>query len=99
MDRAISGVGLLPYLGIRLYSGDAGKANPDPAIVHFAERLADIEGKPILCVGNDIEADIKGAANVGGSTEFRRSGNSTTEELADIEFDEIPELMRYCVDC
>jgi HAD superfamily hydrolase (TIGR01549 family) len=98
MDRAFAGVGLQPYLGTRVYSGDIGIEKPDPAIFHFAERLAGIEGKRILYVGNDIEADIKGAANVGWSTAFRRSGNSTTEGLADIEFDEISELVRHCMD-
>ena len=98
MDRAFAGVGLLPYLRCRVYSGDVGMAKPDPAIFHVAERLAGVAGKRMLYVGNDREADIKGAADVGWSTAFRRSGQSTSGGLADIEFEDISEFVRFCMD-
>ena len=98
MDRAFAGVGLLSFFGIRIYSGDVGIAKPEPAIFQLAERTAGLEGKRILYVGNDVETDIKGAAAAGWSTAFRRSGNSTTAGLADVEFDHISELVRYCLD-
>ena len=73
-------------------------AKPDPAIFHVAERLAGVAGKRMLYVGNDREADIKGAADVGWSTAFRRSGQSTSGGLADIEFEDISEFVRFCMD-
>jgi len=97
MDRAFAGVGLLPFLGIRIYSGDIGIAKPDPAIFQLAERIGGLEGKHILYVGNDLEGDIKGAAAVGWSTALRRGSHSTTAGLADVEFDHISELVRYCL--
>jgi HAD superfamily hydrolase (TIGR01549 family) len=97
MDRAFAGVGLLPYLSLRVYSGDIGLEKPDPAIFRLAERLGGLSGQRILYVGNDLEADIKGAAAVGWSTAFRRTDHATTAGLADLEFDHIAELVRYCL--
>ena len=98
MDRAFAGVGLLPFLSIRIYSGDIGIEKPAPAIFRLAERLGGLEGKRILYVGNDVEADIKGAAAVGWSTAFRRSNQLTTGGVADVEFDNVSELVDYCLE-
>ncbi len=97
MDRAFAGVGLLPFFGIRIYSGDIGIEKPDPAIFRLAERIGGLAGKSILYVGNDVEADIKGAAAAGWSTAFRRGNHATTAGPADMEFDHISELVRYCL--
>jgi len=97
MDRAFAGVGLLPYLDIRLYSGDIGLEKPDPAIFRLAERIGGLAGKRLLYVGNHLEADIKGAAAAGWATAFRRGDPPTTGGLADLEFDHISELVRYCL--
>lgn len=97
MDRAFAGVGLLPFFGIRIYSGDIGIAKPDPAIFRLAESLGGLEGKRILYVGNDLEFDVKAAAAAGWSTAFRRAGGMTAEGLADLEFDHISELVDYCL--
>jgi len=100
MDRAFAGVGLLPFFDIRIYSGDIGIAKPDPAIFRLAERMTGIEGdgKRILYVGNDLQADIEGASGVGWATAFRRGNPSTTEGLADFEFYHIAELLSHCLD-
>jgi len=98
MDRAFAGVGLLPFFAVRIYSGDVGIAKPDPAIFRLAERMSGIRGdeKRILYVGNDLQADIEGASGVGWATAFRRGNPSTTEGLADFEFDHISELVSHC---
>ncbi len=98
MDRAFAGVGLLPFLSIRIYSGDIGIEKPDPAIFRLAERIGRLQGKRILYVGNELEADIEGPAAVGWSTAFRRGGPPITRGSADVEFDHISELVRYCLD-
>jgi len=98
MDRAFAGVGLLPFLGVRVYSGDVGVEKPDPAIFRVAERRAECEGKGkrILFVGDDVEADIKGAAAVGWSTTWRRREH--VEVRADCVFTHMAELVRYCLE-
>jgi len=68
------------------------------AIFRLAEQLSGFAGKRILYVGNDVDADIKGAAAAGWSTAFRCSNNLTTAGLANVEFDHISELVRYCLD-
>lgn len=100
MDRAFAGVRLLPFFDIRIYSGDIGIAKPDPAIFRLAERMTGIEGegKRILYVGNNLQADIEGASGVGWATAFRREGRSTAEGLADFEFYHIAELLSHCLE-
>jgi len=99
MDRAFAGVGLLPYLSVRLYSGDLGLAKPDAAIFQLAERYAGVAGRAqrLLYVGNDLNKDIRGAAAVGWSTAYRRAGEAHSGGLANFEFSEIQELVRHCL--
>jgi len=93
MDRALAGVGLLDLLKTRVVSGDVGIAKPDERIFRLAEELAGAAGKRILYVGNDVEADIRGAAGAGWSTALKTTTCSTSGGLADFEFDEMPELL------
>lgn len=52
-------------------------------------------GKRLLYVGNDLEADIKGARAAGWATAMRKSTHLTSGGLADFEFDETAELLRF----
>jgi len=98
MDRAFAGVNLLPFLDIRIYSGDIGIEKPDPAIFKLAERFAELKGKCVLYVGNDIEKDTKGAKTFGWSTALRIGPESAKPGIADLEFFHISELVIYCQD-
>lgn len=97
MDRAFAGVGLLSFFDVRVYSGDLGISKPDPAIFRHAEKLAGLKGKRVLYVGNDLDADVRGAAGVGWKSAFRRQNGSTAQGLADFEFDHAAQLVRYCL--
>ncbi len=93
MDRSLAGTGLLKHLYPRLYSAQLGLAKPDIRIFRLAERLATAAGERICYIGNDLEADIRGAAAAGWSTGFRRSTRPTSAGAADFEFDESSELL------
>ena len=95
LDRALAGVGLLEFLSTRLYSGDIGIAKPDERIFRLAEERSSMAGKRLLYVGNDLEADIKGARAAGWATAMRKSTHLTSGGLADFEFDETAELLRF----
>lgn len=109
LDRALTGVGLLDLLPTRLYSGDLGIAKPDVRIFRLAERLSGVSGRRMLYVGNDLEADIKGAARAGWSTAMRRptsprgretpapgrTASSASGGLADFEFDHTQQLLEF----
>lgn len=92
MDRALAGVGLLEFLPTRLYSGDTGIAKPDERIFRLAEARSGMAGRRLLYVGNDVEADIKGAAAAGWTTALRRSSRPTGG-VADFEFNQTTELL------
>ncbi|MCC5850242.1 MAG: HAD hydrolase-like protein [Verrucomicrobia bacterium] len=77
---------------------DLASMKPDPAIFRLAEKLGGLEGKRVLYVGNDLEADIKGASAIGWSTAFRRADNQSSGGLADMEFDDIMDVVKYCLD-
>ncbi|NRA37619.1 MAG: HAD hydrolase-like protein [Planctomycetes bacterium] len=98
MDRAFAGVGLLPYLKHRVYSGNVQCAKPEMEIYSYAEDLAQLQGKRVLYVGNDIEKDIQAASAFGWSTAFRCSEKiPSSDGLADLDFDDINDLTRYCL--
>ena len=97
MDRAFAGVGLLPYFQTRIYSGDLGIAKPDARIFRRAEAVAGLKGRRILYVGNDLNADIRGASGVGWSTAFRKKAGRSGEGLANFEFEETPELLGFVI--
>ena len=95
MDRAFAGVGLLPYFATRIYSGDLGIAKPDPKIFRRAEEISGKQGQRILYVGNDLNADIRGASGVGWATAFRTPRVGSSEGAADFEFQETSELLEF----
>ena len=95
MDRAFDAVGLLPYFRTRVYSGDIGIAKPDPAIFRHAEETANLAGKSILYVGNDLSADVVGAKGVGWQVAFRKAEGKATNGVADFEYDETAELLEF----
>ena len=97
MDRALRGVGLLDYFGIRIYSGDEGIAKPDPEIFYLAARRAGAGGKRLLYMGDKLEYDIEGAKAAGWNAALFRSSAKTSAGKADFELDawhELPELLR-----
>ena len=100
MDRAFNGVGLLKYFRTRVYSGDLGLKKPDPAIFRYAEVCSGLQGKGrgILYVGNDLEADVKGASGAGWSTAYRRSVGVGSDGLADFDFSETPKILEFILD-
>jgi putative hydrolase of the HAD superfamily len=95
MDRAFAGVGLLGLLHPRLYSSQVGLAKPDAQIFHLAEDHAAAAGQRICYVGNDVDADVRGAAGVGWSSAFRRHGGLGSGGLADLDFDDWPALLAW----
>jgi HAD superfamily hydrolase (TIGR01549 family) len=95
MDRAFAGVGLLPYFGIRVYSGDVGIAKPDPEFFRLAARLSGQAGRRILHVGDSLEKDIAGAKAVGWDAAMRLSGADGSGGLADLEFTDWKQLVEF----
>ncbi|PCJ59257.1 MAG: hypothetical protein COA79_11195 [Planctomycetota bacterium] len=97
MDRAFEGVGLLPYLKHRVYSGNVGYAKPEMEIFQFAENLASIKGKRVLYVGNDIEKDVVASKRFGWSTAFRTSEKMPSScGKSDFDFNDIKDLVEFC---
>lgn len=98
MDRAFSGVGLLPFFGTRVYSGDIGISKPDSRIFRLAESAMHCEGARVLYVGNDLEKDVAGASGVGWSTAFRIPPGGAPSGASDFEFRETPELIGHILE-
>ncbi len=96
MDRAFEGVGLLPYLSHRVYSGNVNCAKPEMDIFSYAEQLAQVQDKRVLYVGNDIEKDVKASKQFGWSAAFRCSDSEPSSQgLADFDFNHIQDLTQY----
>jgi HAD superfamily hydrolase (TIGR01549 family) len=95
MDRAFVGVGLLPYFGARVYSGDAGMEKPDPDFFRLALRLSGQAGRRMLYVGDSLEKDIAGAKGVGWDAAMRVPEAGGSNGLADIEFTDWRQLIEF----
>jgi len=95
MDRAFAGVRLLQFFRTRIYSGDVGVAKPDPAIFLLAEEVSGRRGGRILYVGDDLEADVHGAAGAGWTAALRRPEAAAGDDLADFVFGHCDELTDF----
>jgi len=97
MDRAFAGVGLLPYFGTRVYSGDVGLEKPDPAFFRLAARVSGQAGRRILHVGDSLEKDIVGARGVGWDAALRLSEAGGSGGQADLEFSDWRQLVEFVI--
>jgi HAD superfamily hydrolase (TIGR01549 family) len=65
INKLCERVGLSPYLAFAINSEGAGLAKPHPAIFLDALKRAQVEPHETLHVGDQYEADVKGAQGVG----------------------------------
>ena len=61
----MDGSGLSPFFVHNINSEDVGVRKPDPKIFHYAFKLANTSAGESLMIGDDWDADILGARNVG----------------------------------
>ncbi len=61
-------LGLAPFLDAMVFSDEAGARKPAPAIFLRACGELGVEPAAALYVGDDLEADVQGAAGVGMQT-------------------------------
>lgn len=65
LPRRLRGLGLDPYFEVTTYSFAVGVEKPDPRIFHEALRGMKVEPHRAVHVGDNYEADVGGARNVG----------------------------------
>ncbi len=72
----IEGMGLTPYLDFAVTSGEVGMEKPSAPIFEEALRRSGSVASDTIHVGDDLTADVQGAANVGiGPVLIDRDGN------------------------
>jgi putative hydrolase of the HAD superfamily len=87
--------GLRPYFTSIVTSEEAGVKKPDPAIFEFALQRAGALASESLMVGDDLEVDIIGAANVGMDQVFFNPERIEHAALPTIEIFDLKELTAY----
>jgi HAD superfamily hydrolase (TIGR01509 family) len=60
--------GLTPYLDVQVWSEEVGARKPDPAIFLHALSALGVEPEDAMYVGDRVETDVLGAAQVGMTT-------------------------------
>jgi len=60
-----TGCGISPYVTGMVISEEVGKSKPDPAMLFEAPRLAGLEPKDAILLGDSVTADIGAAINAG----------------------------------
>lgn len=68
LRRDLEVFGLAPLLDVTVFSDDAGTRKPAPEIFLRACGELGVEADATMFVGDDLEADVQGAANVGMTT-------------------------------
>ena len=90
--------GIYQYFDPIVLSSEYGRRKPDPAIFHYAARLANISASACLYVGDRIARDIDGAqrAGYGMSVQIRHNfehGESDEGAIPDAVIDNMTELL------
>jgi len=99
--------GIYQYFEPIVLSSEYGRRKPDPAIFHYAARLANVSASTCLYVGDRIARDIDGAqrAGYGMSVQIRHNfehGESDEGAIPDAVIDnmtELLEILRASRDC
>jgi len=90
--------GIYQYFNPIVLSSEYGRRKPDPAIFHFAARLANVSASTCLYVGDRIARDVDGAqrAGYGLSVQIRHNfehGESDEGATPDAVIDNMTELI------
>ena len=90
--------GIYQYFDPIVLSSEYGRRKPDPAIFHYAARLANVSASTCLYVGDRIARDIDGAqrAGYGMSIQIRHDfehGESDEGAIPDAVIDNMTELL------
>jgi putative hydrolase of the HAD superfamily len=90
--------GIYQYFDPIVLSSEYGRRKPDPAIFHYAARLANVSASTCLYVGDRITRDIDGAqrAGYGMSIQIRhdfKHGESDEGAIPDAVIDNMTELL------
>ncbi len=87
--------GLLPYFNQIITSESVGVKKPNPKIFHHALKLANSTIDNSLMIGDNIEADIKGAMNVGLRAIHCNFNKDQTTYESIVSVDSLLELKQY----
>ncbi len=90
--------GIIDYFNPIVLSSQYGRRKPDPAIFHYAARLANVPTSACLYVGDRIRRDIEGArrAGFGGAVQIRHDfhhGENDDGPAPDAVIEEMTELL------
>lgn len=97
MDRCFTGVDLLRYFRVRVYSGDLGVEKPSIGIFQEAERCANLSAGPhLLYVGDSLREDVEGGRAANWSVALRTSPETPDSGgRADLDFAHWDQLLRF----
>ena len=90
--------GILDYFNPIVLSSDYGRRKPDPAIFHYAARLANTPTIECIYIGDRISRDILGAKRAGYKLAFQiqhnfNHGESDDGATPDLIFEDMTELL------
>lgn len=87
--------GLLPYFNQIITSESVGVKKPNPKIFHHALKLANSTTQNSLMIGDNIEADIKGAMNIGLKAIHCNFDRQVTAQKNIVSVNSLLELKQY----
>lgn len=91
--RKVANTGLENYIDVLVTSDRAGARKPDPAIFNYALDQAGSRKEDALMVGDDVEADIMGAMDLGIDQVFFDPFGNKADPGASFRIRTLPELI------
>lgn len=95
-DEKLIGSNLKQYFSYIVKSEDVGKPKPDPVIFYHALEKSGVRAEEALFIGDDYDADIVGAVNVGIQTIWfcpKADVRQTSKNLSDYRVEELKEII------
>lgn len=93
--RTIHQLKIEQYFQTIVISEAVGFRKPEPQIFELTCQRLGVSPRDCLFVGDNIEADIQGAAGVGMKTAWKRSANYDGPVISDWDFNELPEVLNF----
>jgi putative hydrolase of the HAD superfamily len=91
----VAATGLDEHVDVVAVSGEVGAGKPDPAIFEFALTHLDVPASAAVMVGDSLERDMKGAAQLGMRTVWRPGPNRTADwQPALGSLSELPDILK-----
>jgi putative hydrolase of the HAD superfamily len=94
-ERKLKNCGLFPYFDQVIISGQVGFSKPSKGIFDFAVNAAEASYSESLMIGDNLEADVRGATNAGMDAVWFNEQKKQEKHKARYEINDLKDLLSF----